>query len=591
MFGWLSAVDLMAPAFNITFKGDESLKTKPGALLSLIYLTCLGFCCLIFIRGFFDISTPYITEYQQSTEKDFRLNVAENGMLPVFKVWSWKEGRFLNASEIVTKLTFFIAYANLNNSEDTYSYTGNISTSLTCEEISKNGNFNYPEAYENYEEIKTDLHQKAVCFNITNSSDYFMNGTRYQHLDRNIIIRGAKCFGREDCETLNVNDVEIDIVFPQSKTDINDRRKPYRPSLNLDDYTRVYEWKFNNIFLYKSKVKSVYDAPWFFGENKLVSSFPDIIEDIQEKKYERNFHYLSDDSYDWAYDYESCDDLYYTARYWCHSLFMIEHKIVPVETVYTRKYSTPLDLLSEIGGVASLLMPVFLFLNGIFLAFGRKKVLATKVFPVLKHVDKSKGSKFLGSLYNDATEVVDSYFDIANIFQDLSCLKLLIHLLLDEDQQKLASLYPLHHFHKTREETALKKKEEKNRSKEEKKLKSARGDPAFTNLGIKMKALKPKKQIEQIASLALLLSKQRKKPTEVQSLTFDQQLHGYIDKQVDHMLMNSMESLGIQAPSSQVKDNPFKMLINRQEPETTPISPRQQHSIKPAHIEVEHLDI
>ena len=70
-----------------------------------------------------------------------------------------------------------------------------------------------------------------------------------------------------------------------------------------------------------------------------------------------------------------------------------------------------------------------------------------RAFPLLRYLDKNLGAKYSKSIEQAADDLLNRSFDVTNIFQELCCIRLISKVLLSEDQQKTASLYPLYELH------------------------------------------------------------------------------------------------------------------------------------------------
>ena len=579
--GYLNWVDMLAPPFNISFKGNENLKTNGGALLTMMYGACFIFACVIFIRDYFDTSKPSVSISEEVLPEDLKLNMAENGLLPIFTVWHYSGNRFLTAKETYPKFSFLAGVADLSLESGK---TNGISAQLTrflavpCSELQREGKFNYPALYSNYEQVKADINRRAMCFDIPDTNELFINGTGFQHNDRTLLIRVSVCYNREDCEWINHKDYEINAIYPQFKNVFKDKEKPFQLTVNMDDYIRFYDWKMFFSVTVKTQSKIIYDTQRVYGDDTVAGESSFITEVVKEKD-TRDLDSNGD------YGLWDCQYDFNMPFMWCKDLIIIQYKLSTIQLKYTRAYTTLVGVMSEIGGISSIIMAVFTYLNAFFLNFSRKKLLVSTIFPVLKHVDKSKGEKYRDELYDQAVEVVDSYFDIANIFQDLACLRLLVNLLVEENQQNLATIYPLYSLHiKKNKEKESKQKEKIERKETLKKQQTMKKMGKFkrSTSGLSDASVNAKKKknlskpiFQQLSSYLLLTAKAKTKadtvPEEnieagtISTNNFEQLLHRYIDRSVDKMLIEGMTCLAINPPKdlhSQLSVNATEQLQN-----------------------------
>ena len=161
--GWLVSLDLLGPPHSITFKGSETLQTKTGVFLTLIYLACYVFACVTFIRDYFDTSNPSIANKEVNSPADSKVNLAHAAILPIFIIWGHKKNGFLDAEEAQTKITLAAGQRDTNYGVEG-GFGGNMTRYLAvpCRELEQEGKFNYPALAANYKQIKEVLDRKSV---------------------------------------------------------------------------------------------------------------------------------------------------------------------------------------------------------------------------------------------------------------------------------------------------------------------------------------------------------------------------------------------------------------------------------------------
>ena len=349
--GWIESLDMLGPAHAITFKGRETLQTKAGVFLTLLYLTCFLFACATFVLSYFDTSSPSISESEVNTPADIKINLADAAMLPIF--FTWGSGRYFNSSEADTKYTFAAGLVDAHFTGDFgEGFTGNMTRFLAipCKDLEQEGKFNYPAQAKNYEDIKSILHKYGMCIDISDPENVFINGTGYQDNDRFLWVRASTCYHRPDCETLSKYN-EINVVMPHYKNTFGDKNAPAEIEINVFDYMRFIDYDLSHRKIIEVQRKSVYDTPRLFGEPKLVYSAGFIKNKISEVD-SRGFPNPG------VFTCES--EGTFRSRY-CRSLFVLEYKVLTTEMVYTRTYTTLVSLLSEIGGISSTILTFFVF--------------------------------------------------------------------------------------------------------------------------------------------------------------------------------------------------------------------------------------
>lgn len=438
-----SKIDLLGPVFNITFRGEPSLKTKVGALLTLTYVCSLIACTGVFFNSYFDTSQPRVVYSIKSLDYTHRLNVAKMGMLPIFSIYDLNEVRWLNSTETLDKFTFLlVATEIMADEEGKIAVKDSIARAVPCSEIAaKATSFNYPRKASNYGEIQSVIHSRGLCFDIEDPDLFSIKGHGMEKGDRQVYIRALPCFERDDCNTDDsiFNNYEINAVFPQFLTDVNNKEIPMRMVYDIEDSVRTFNFDMSSTFTMTANTETVHDEPRVWGDGKLISTQPRIVSTVETNLF-RYFYEKEPGNFQPQYRCK-IDQISFDG---CQGLKKYVFKYAPKEHQNTRKYTNLLDTLSNIGGISSILLYIFIYGNYIQLYFRQDKIIAERVFPMLKLIDPGDGNKRREILQHEAVQLLNSYFDIANIYKELCCLKLISRHFLDSHQQELATLYPLH---------------------------------------------------------------------------------------------------------------------------------------------------
>ena len=434
----LSAFDLLGPPYSITFQGQETLKTKLGSFLSLMLLSGIVFSSVIFLRDYLDTSNLTISSSEEDLDKKYVLNIPENGMLPIFFVHSYNENGPVLAETVFDRFSFFLSTTAVNTDEnERLTFDNTLNMGVPCKDLEQDDRlFNYVAKASNYEEIKEKVHKYGICFQLDETDPIFVRGYGNEKNDRRVAIRVGPCIGRADCRWENYFDFELHTIFPNIITNLYNKEKPIDIKINLDDYIRTWNWQGYMMYTIKASLRMVNDAPRIYGEAEEVARFAHII----EKKDSPYIRYSGDN----GLIISECgteDQLILDS---CQGFLKMDYKFFPLVTIYTRNLPRVTDLLSEIGGISSLLFTAFVYLNSIYLFFTKDTIMTNRLFPLLKYLDKSKGKKQRKLIETEATKVFESTFDFHVLFQEICCLKLLTKAMLSEDQQKAASLLPLY---------------------------------------------------------------------------------------------------------------------------------------------------
>lgn len=524
---------MLGPAFQITFQGEDSLKTKVGAALSLMFVASLIVSTIVFVNDYTDTSKPTISSTELALDRQYQFNIAENNMMPIFFIQDYAITDRLEAQKALTKFSFLIVSTHMINDENNeLTNMDTIRKGVPCSTLAKEGYYDYPAQASNYLAIKENVDKHGICFGIQDPSIMFISGTGNNVGDKKVTIRVGPCFGRSDCETVNYFNYEVRVVFPQFSTLLYNSDKPYDVKINIDDYTQLFAWKSYTTHTIKAQLRSVNQAPRMLGVDSEIARYPHVVE-IRD-------HYFSRYTNQYGLIIKNCTNQGEMHLESCQGFLKYVYRFSPVLTRYTRSYSRITDLLSEIGGISSILFQAFTYLNMVYIFFAKKRIMIERVFPLLSFFDKNRGPEYISNIEKAANELFENSFDVANIFQELCCIRLISKVLLDGDQQKAASLYPLYELYLDHTKT----KEEKEQAKKSKQK------PA--------KPLSPQKQtLEKFKDLFTRLKLQESKTPLINTSISSQMkpLRGSIAivrSQADKVLLKSIEGLGVHVPSKVV---------------------------------------
>ena len=437
----LSSLDILGPAYNITFQRENSLKTRVGSVLSLVFFGILTASIVMFARDYADTSKPTITSTEISLNPNYRFNLAENSMLPIFFIQDYTLSGKLTPKQVLTKFSFLLVSSIVavdDKDPKKTQFKDTIRHGVPCSSLEKEGFYNYPALASNYAAIKEKVDEFGICIGIQDPANLFISGFGGDVGDRRAMIRVGPCFGRSDCENVNYFNLEIRVVFPQFSTLLYNHDKPYDVKINLEDFTRLFAWRGYTTHTIKSQLRAVTQPPRIIGEEVEIARYPQTSES-------KDFFSRYSTTTNWII--KTCMDngeMHYES---CQGFVKYDYRFIPVMTRYTRSYSRLTDLFSNIGGFASILFQIFSYINLAFLFFAKNSIMIQRAFPLLRYLDKNLGAKYSKSIEQAADDLLNRSFDVTNIFQELCCIRLISKVLLSEDQQKTASLYPLYELH------------------------------------------------------------------------------------------------------------------------------------------------
>ena len=179
MHSVLSAFDMLGPAFQITFQGEDSLKTKVGAALSLMFVASLIVSTIVFVNDYTDTSKPTISSTELALDRQYQFNIAENNMMPIFFIQDYAITDRLEAQKALTKFSFLIVSTHMINDENNeLTNMDTIRKGVPCSTLAKEGYYDYPAQASNYLAIKESASAYKILRSCSSAAQETTSGTR-----------------------------------------------------------------------------------------------------------------------------------------------------------------------------------------------------------------------------------------------------------------------------------------------------------------------------------------------------------------------------------------------------------------------------
>lgn len=453
----LRSVDILGPTFSITVKNDESLKTLVGAVFTLIFMGSFLVSAIFFVTSFFDTTNPAVKSLAEDVWKGGKTPFGDKNIMPIFYIWDIENRVELPSADVLKMYTIglMIEYKNdyntANGQEPTPGYIGKgkkLFKAIPCKDLKANETaYYYPGAYENYNSKGNNIliENKGLCLHLQPDQIYiegFTGGINFRYAD--IVILG--CMDRGDCiNDVNYTKYQIRMSFPDQNVNFSNKEKPVSVNYNSYDTVRIKEFSLIKQDTLTITNNTIYD------ENSWV-------EDFSVRKTYLTTHFQQSDFVthkkfhgNGSVDYSCSTNLLETTDQ-CEILYSLTFSLAKAKNSHYRKYVKVLDTLSEIGGISTLLLQIFTYFNMAYLLFARDGTMAQRLFPSLYSKDSKKIEK-VNNQRKSAVEFIDSYFDIQNIMQELSQVKLLASILMNKDQISLATLLALQEYVEESEKT------------------------------------------------------------------------------------------------------------------------------------------
>ena len=482
-----SKLDILGEPFSLTLKGEKKLQSWFGATLTLLFIAAVIASAVIFIRNLFDYSTPLISQSNLTVKKGITVDFANLNMLPFIRVRPKNESTDepIGAEEASKYFTPYLSILFINEiSDGVPSVTSQSFDGVPCSDLSTNKTkFNYLAGAANYKEVEDHINWYGYCFDIKDKSLLKLTGNGTAAGSRSFQIDITPCEGELDCKTNDINNYSLEIVFPEYSIDYKDHDNPVKLNIDIDKALKVEDFTLFRIETLRPVKYSIYDENQLTTKEAKVGEFVEL-ETLGPKYGERPKDNLGEKIY--SCNIQKIDD----PGYECFSLYQVNIVNSQAEVKYLRRYKLVTQVLSEIGGISTLLLQVFTYLNMVYLYFAREGLLTRTLFPSISSAPrvpsksqtvpqqpaeanpKEAHSKWK-QLRTDAVKLIDSSIDLSVLFEELCVVRLLGSVLIDDMQRALVTLSTVQVFRE--QQTAEEQKE--------KAMKSASSTPVVTESG------------------------------------------------------------------------------------------------------------
>ena len=500
VLGFYSKLDILGEPFSLTLKGEKKLQSWFGATLTLLFIAATIASAVIFIRNLFDYSTPLISQSSENVKKGIVVDFANLNMLPFIRVRP-KNAEVDEPIDAQEATKYFSPYLTIFTIDEVSGGLASESSEyfdgVPCSELAENKTkYNYLAGADNYKEVEDHIKWYGYCFDIKNKSLLTLSGNGTAPGSRYFQIDITPCEDDPSCQSDKINDFSLEIIFPEYTVDNKDYEDPIKLTIDIDKALKVTDFTLFRIETLRPIKSTVFDENQITTNAVKVGEFVDL-ETLGPKYGERPKDGSGKPTF--TCDFAKIDD----PDYQCFSLYQINIINSQSEVKYLRRYKLVTQVLSEIGGISTLLLQVFTYLNMIYLYFARESLLTKMLFPSISSRPKTSSKSQTApqqsvggtpkevqakwkKMREDAVKLIDSSIDLSVLFEELCVVRLLGGALIDDMQRSQATLSAVQVF----------QEKQSNEEQKEKAKKSNNSTPVVTEAGPTPTTSKEKNEAE-----------------------------------------------------------------------------------------------
>ena len=455
MFFKLKHLDCMAPQINLRLNGHTGLRTWFGFLMTVGYLVSTVSLSTVLFLTYFDTSEPGVNQQQTESSIYPRISLADNKLFPV--VYVLNNGYLpLKPNQLIRYITPIFARQGYHIDKD---QNGTVKAKadvvnmpmIPCKELKKNDTaYQFYKEYEGTEVFSAYAMEYGLCVQVDEKNAYVQGGGADTHLDI-VSLDIYPCLLPTGCAPLTeLIKTSIIVTSPTNSLNFSNYEKPVKSYVTSD-----------NIYFINPASRAKYSSK--LSLNQIIDDRGLLFPKVLRTNYSEAFKIVG------AQRFRDPNQLNCTlAQIYpqvCIPYFSFDFSSSGRKVVISRVYKTITKILSEIGGINSIVFVFFFTLNNLYSYFARKNILISSVYGFLDSNKNNKNPKVsaksdainldgsdtglksvgwdlgnraaLKKLRTEALLSIEENMDIVTIISEINALKVLTHILLKKHQKTL----------------------------------------------------------------------------------------------------------------------------------------------------------
>ena len=490
----LKNFDIMTPHIQLNIGGKSGVKTYFGVAMTVLYLISIAIFAYIILLTFLATDSPSVNEEQSQSKINPKVDMVENDLFPVSYLMLGVN--ILVPSDQISKyFTIFynkfrvITIIDANGTPNLTLFTEQMPV-IPCSQALKNATL--AQVYSKY--LNTEFFQNhgmaaGLCPQFDPQESYIAGGGSQNYIDvLNLEFYPCSLPDPTKCATIDeLLNVGVVVTLPSSSVTLSNYANPVTTYLNTDVNYYVSQASAQRYIL-QLMYTEIWDTSQILFTSSLRSNFSSIEKSI--------FGVIGRDP-----NQLNCSNTTIFINSACIPYLEFQFNSGPTRRKFTRSYKTVTQALSQFGGINSMVMLVFVYINLIYNHYAKKTLLVGKVFKFFSNLkplstddtkpgnsggasnirkgssaelaspelDKSRlnrlGSnspstnsrvhhslknplahltnKELDNLKDEAYQVIQKNLDVITLVREINNLKVLTHLLFKDYQKTLIPLISL----------------------------------------------------------------------------------------------------------------------------------------------------
>ena len=432
-------LDLLSPQVAFTVGGDSGIKTMFGTMMTGMYMVAITIFSYLIMLTFFSTVEPSIANEYSEGDVYSRVDLAKEKIVPV--VYLFDNAVAVPADQYLRYVTpIFVKYrfslvkaADGTISTDIFIKTMNV---VPCSLLNPEA-YQYYKGYEDSKYFKTYANLTGLCVDLDPKEAYVEGGGTDTSVD--ILTYSffpcslpAGCVSKEQ-----LREVSMIFAMPTVSTNYSNYEEPVRSVSNADNFYYIND-KLIQKYQHKFMTNEIFDDRGVLFEKHLRRKYSSVDRVMMNSKHRT----------------EGSTECPVFNLLTCKEYFNFEFMSSSRKQKVVRTYKSLTKTMSEIGGINSILLLCFIYLNLVYIHFRKRRIFTERIFDfsnttaqlaVGKPAAASSGSGKEKSaqakkLYDQADTLIREGLDVVNIIKEINNIKVVSHLLFKNYHRKLLPL-------------------------------------------------------------------------------------------------------------------------------------------------------
>jgi len=262
----------MAPSVNLNVPGQTGMRTYFGFIMTVIYCVTMVFVILFQLQGFFDSSSPLVTQQVIQEDTALKMDLAQSNLLPVVYI-------YFDGNVIAPSLSF--TYVTLRYVKRKYLRTRDSSGAMTTQQTNTwmqvkpcSAIVNNPAAATPYQPYVDQQQFKRFAASYGHCVEYlpgetYIDKTEDDDKGQDTIevteLVVFPCSLATGCITTGFPKIQIEIAIPSVSTNMNNYESPVSKLMTVEKYSQSVQLGQSQRTLHRLAANEIWDdqnVPW-----------------------------------------------------------------------------------------------------------------------------------------------------------------------------------------------------------------------------------------------------------------------------------------------------------------------------------------